>query len=109
MQNKNSGIGKASFILSVTVAILMVITFFIIAIMAAKTPDGIDDSSFFMLSVGCFFILLLFADLVAVGLGIGGIVKKECRKTLAAVGTSIAGATLLVVLLLIVIGFLAIG
>ena len=107
MQNKNSGIGKASFILSVTVAILMLLTFFIIAIMEAKTPGGMDDSSFFMLSVGCFFILLLFADLVALGLGIGGIAKKECRKTFAAVGTSIAGATLLVVFLLIVLGLVA--
>jgi hypothetical protein len=51
-----------------------------------------------------FIFALLVVDIVALGLGIAGLIQKKRKKLFAILGTVFAAATILGILFLIVIG-----
>ncbi|WP_028453247.1 hypothetical protein [Chitinilyticum aquatile] len=103
-EQKHSGLGIASFVTSVVTAGLIFLMFIIAGVMESTTPGGIDENSPAAIIVGLCILGLLALDLLAVGLGIGGLVQSEHKKLFAALGTAFAGITLLGTILLIIIG-----
>lgn len=101
---KHSGIGIASFITSIIVGILMFLLVIVAGVMETSTPGGMDEKSAGAIIVGLGIFGLLFLDLVALGLGIGGLCQKERKKIMAILGTVFSVVILLGTLGLMVIG-----
>ncbi len=105
---KHSGLGIASFCISIAAGVFIFFTFVIAGAIEATTPGGMDEESVTAVLVGLALITFLFASLVSLGLGIGGLFQKERKKVFAILGTIFSGAIILVTAALIAIG-LAMG
>ena len=105
-KSKHSGFGVASFIISISVGLLMFLLLVIAAIMQVSTPGGMDRQSIQAILVGLSIIALLFFDIVAVVLGIVGLFQKERKKLFAILGTIFSSATVMFVIALIIVGLL---
>lgn len=105
---KNSGIGIASFVLSILASVGFFIVFMVAGYLEVTTPGGMGEESGAALVVGLFIIGLLILELVALGLGIGGLLQKDCKRTLALLGTIFSGVATICILGVIVLG-MAIG
>jgi hypothetical protein len=102
-QKKHSGLGIASFITSIVSGILIFLLIVIAGVMEASSPGGLDEESAGAVVVGLFLFAFLGASLVALGLGIGGLIQKERKNIFAILGTvfaavSIVGTTFIMVL-----------
>jgi hypothetical protein len=106
IESKQSGFGVASFIISISVGLLMFLVFAIAGLMQVSTPGGIDKQSIQMMLVGLSIIALLFLDIVAVVLGIVGLLQKKRKKLFAIFGTILSSATVILTIALIVVGVL---
>lgn len=84
---KHSGLGIASFITSIVSGISIFLLIVIAGVMEASTPEGIDAESVGAVVVGLFLFAFLGTTLVALGLGVGGLVQKDRNKTFAILGT----------------------
>lgn len=104
MDLKHSGLGIASFAISIVSAVLIFILFVIAGAIEASTPGGIREESVEAVVIGLGIILMLFVNLVAIGLGIGGLCQSDRRKIFAILGTCFATLTTLLAVLLIIIG-----
>ena len=105
---KHSGLGIASFCISIAAGVFIFFTFIVAGAIGAATPGGMDEESVTAVLVGLALITFLFASLVSLGLGIGGLFQKERKKVFAILGTIFSGAIILVTAALIAIG-LAMG
>jgi hypothetical protein len=103
-QQQHSGLGIASFTISIVCAILLFLLFLIAGVMEASTPGGIDEESVEAVMLGLFIIFLLFLNLLAIGLGIGGLLQTERKKIFAILGSIFAALTTLLAVLLMIIG-----
>tara|TARA_A100001035_G_C27776214_1_gene499175 strand:- start:962 stop:1291 length:330 start_codon:yes stop_codon:yes gene_type:complete len=103
-----SKLGIASLIISIFTAIGLFILFLIAGVMESNTIGGIDEESAGAIIVGLFIFGFGFLDLLAIGLGIGGIFQKKRDRITAIIGTIISSATLIITVSLIGIG-LAMG
>jgi hypothetical protein len=103
---KHSGFGVASFILSISVGLLMFLAIAVAGMMQVATPGGLDPQSIQMILVGLSIIALLFLDIVAVVLGIFGLFQKERKKVFAVFGTIFSSATLILTIALIIVGLI---
>jgi hypothetical protein len=110
--HRHSGPGIASFVITL-VMYLLLIAGIIAAFLTARdavTPDGVLDEDVLQEKIGQFAaagIMLIasgIGQLVALVLGIIGIVQKERRKAFAVTGTILSGLAVL-----LMIGFLIIG
>jgi hypothetical protein len=101
---RHSGIGVASFITSVAVGVLMIGTLIVAGLMALSTSGGMTAKSAGPVMLGLSFVALLFADIVALALGIGGLCQSDCRRTFAVLGTVLSSGTIVLVVSLAVIG-----
>lgn len=101
---KHSGLGIASFILSIVIAFLIFLLLMVAGIMEATTPGGMDEESAGAMIVGLFTMLFMFIDFVALGLGIAGLFHRERKKIFAILGTIFSGVTFLGTVMLILIG-----
>ncbi len=104
MDQRNSGLGIASFVLSIVTAVMLFFLIVIAAVMESSTPGGIDESAPGAVVLGLFMIAFLLIDLLAVGLGIGGLMKRDTKKVLAILGTCIASVSFLGTVSLMIIG-----
>ena len=97
---KNSELGIASFVISISGYLFLTIGFFVSASDAAAGPfSGLLMA--FVFGIG--FVLV---ELVALGLGIWGLCQKEKKKTLAILGTEFSSVgTLIVAVMLLKIFF----
>jgi hypothetical protein len=107
MEQKHSGLGIASFIISIPVGILIFLTITIAGVMEVSTPGGLNEESpkavlLGMLLLGCFFL-----ELSAIGLGIGGLLQKDRKKVFSILGLSFSGGTILFTGFLILLGSVA--
>ena len=83
MENqKHSGLGIASFITSIVSGILIFLVIVIAGVMEASSPGGMDEESTSAVMVGLFLFAFLGAALIALGLGIAGLLQKERKKIL---------------------------
>lgn len=104
MDMKHSGLGIASFTISIISAVLIFILLVVAGVIEASNPGGIQEESMEAVTIGLGIILMLFANLVAIGLGIGGLCQSERRKIFAILGTTFSTLTTLLAVLLIIIG-----
>jgi uncharacterized membrane protein len=103
-EQKHSGLGVASFITSLVSGILLFLLIVIAGVIEASTPGGMDEKSAAAVIVGLFMIFFLGASLVALGLGIGGLIQKDRKKIFAILGTVFAAITFLGTILLMMVG-----
>jgi hypothetical protein len=103
---KHSGIGIASFVISLGAALGIFLVFVIAGIMQSTTPGGMNEKSASAIIVGFAIMGLLFINLVAIGLGLGGLMKKGDKKLFAVLGTVISSGITLGTIILIVIGIM---
>jgi hypothetical protein len=103
--NPHSGLGIASFILSLISAVLMFICVVIAGVMASQ-PGGMNEQSAEAMLVGLAIIVFAFLSLVALGLGIGGLCQPDRKKIFAILGIIIAVASIAGVIFLMILGMM---
>jgi hypothetical protein len=107
-EQKHSGLGIASFITSIVSGIIIFLLIVIAGVMETSTPGGMDEESAGAMMVGLFLFAFLGAALVALGLGIGGLIQKERKKIFAMLGAVFAAATIVGTIFIMMLG-LAMG
>ena len=107
-EHKHSGIGIASFITSIVSGCFLFLTFVIAGVMESSTPGGMDSKSSASAMVGLFLITFLGAALVALGLGISGLLQKDRKKIFSILGTVFSAVLVFATILLVLVG-LAMG
>ncbi|QYJ90316.1 MULTISPECIES: hypothetical protein [Shewanella] len=98
---KHSGLGIAAFILSIIATLLIFGIVTVAGVMEATTPGGIDETSPEAIVVGMLIFAFIGLALVALGLGIGGLVQKQRKKIFAILGTIFSSVAILATLALI--------
>lgn len=104
VDKKHSGMGIASFVISVVAAVLVFVLLVVAGVMEATTPGGIDEASAGAVIVGLLIIALLGVDLVAIGLGIAALMQGGRKKVFPVLGLVFSCVTVVGTLLLVVIG-----
>ncbi|HET7655954.1 MAG TPA: hypothetical protein VFK18_03035 [Luteimonas sp.] len=104
MERRHSGLGIASFITSLVAGLLTFILIAAAAMMVASSQGTFDETSPEAVGLGLGIMALLLVELVAVGLGIAGMLQKERKKLFAILGLVLSGLAILIVLALMVIG-----
>ena len=99
-----SKLGIASLLISILTAIGIFICFLIAGVMESNTYGGMDEESAGAIILGLFIIGFGFLDLLAIGLGIGGIFQKTRERITAIIGTIISSAILIITVSLVGIG-----
>lgn len=105
---KHSGLGIASFVTGIISGICLFLLIVIAGVMEASTPGGIDEDSAGAVMVGLFLFAFMGAALVALGLGIGGLLQKERKKIFAILGTIFSAVPLVGTIFIMMLG-LAMG
>lgn len=90
---KFSGLGIASFVISIVATVLLFLLFIIAGIIEVSTPGGVDESSATAVIIGFFLITFMFVLIAALGLGIGGIFQKGRKKIFAILGVIFSALT----------------
>ena len=103
---KHSGFGIASFITSISAAILIVV-FFIAAIMQYSGSEEPDSESTAAIITGLLFFFSVFVDFIALVLGIVGLCSKDKKKIFALLGTIFSSVTILISIIIITIDLVA--
>ena len=101
---KHSGFGIASFITSIVSAVVIFSAVVAAGIIMAKSPAEMGEGSPTAIIIGLIMIAFLFAALVALGFGIGGLFQKERRKIFPILGVIISSVSFICTALLMVIG-----
>lgn len=104
MQLKHSGLGIASFIVSIFSGGLMFITVVIAGLIEASSPDGMDETSPVAMMVGFAIFGFVGISLIALVLGIVGLFQSDRKKIFALLGTIFSALTILGIAALILIG-----
>ncbi len=105
---KHSGVGIASFIMSILLGIFMFLLIAIAGLMAAEAGGAMDEESMGAVILGLFLLAALGLEVVAIILGIVGMFQKQRKKVFAILGIVFSGLTLVGVVFLIIVG-LAMG
>jgi hypothetical protein len=103
----HSGLGTASFIISIPVGILLFVIFVIAGVMETTMPGGMDEESPMVILVGLCMLGLMGLDVIAFGLGIAGLCQRHRRKMFAVLGILFSTMVILGTIALMVIGSLA--
>lgn len=101
---QHSGLGVASFVTSIVAGILIFLLLAIAGVMEASTPGGISEDSASAMVVGLLLFVFLGVALVALGLGVGGLMQKERNKIFAVLGSIFSAATLICTVSIIAVG-----
>jgi hypothetical protein len=108
MEEKNSGYGLASIGLSGLSAVALAFVVIIAGVMESSS-GGMDPNAGSTMAVGLAIIFFLFLSAIGGVLGIVGLLQKDRKKVVAILGLSISAITILGILGLMVIGFVAGG
>jgi hypothetical protein len=104
MEPRHSGLGIASFVISILAGTSIFVGIVVVAVMEATTPGGVDENSAEVIVVGAILIAGVGVDLVALGLGIGGLCQRSRKKLFALLGTVFSCAIAVGTVVLIVVG-----
>lgn len=107
MEQKHSGLGIASFILSLVCGLMIFVLFVVAGVIEVSTPGGMDEESAAAIIIGLLIFLDFFILLVAIGLGIGGLIQKERKRLFAILGLVFSIGILFTTMLLMLIGLTA--
>ncbi|MGN5518756.1 hypothetical protein VF673_07705 [Halopseudomonas sp. Lyrl_26] len=108
MEVKHSGVGIASFVTSIVAGVLIFLLVIIAGVLEVSTPGGMDEESIAAVLIGLFLFAFLGAELLALGLGIGGLIQKDRKKIFAILGVVFSATALLITLFILFLG-LAMG
>ena len=106
IEQKHSEMGIASFIISITVGILTLIAIVVAVVIQESTPGGLDEESVGAIILGGSILGLIFDDLLALGLGIAGLLQKDRKKIFATLGTIFSSVIILLMVMLIIVGIM---
>lgn len=101
---KHSGLGIASFILSILVGAFEFFLFAITGILETRTPGGLNEESAEAIILGLLIIAGLIVSLAGAGIAIGGLLQKNRHKVFAVLGVIFNIVLFIGVLVLIIIG-----
>lgn len=104
MEQKHSGLGITSFVISLLVGVLIFATIIIAGFMSARHPDGMDEKAASTIFIGLAIISFMLLDLLALALGIAGLFQKDTKKVFAILGIIFSLLTLLGTIGLMIIG-----
>ncbi len=104
---KHSGLGIASFTISIVSGVFIFLILAILGVMEATTPGGIDEESPVTFFIGLLLLTFIGASFLAFGLGMGGLAQKERKKIFAVLGTVLAAAPVIITLFFMVLGLAA--
>jgi hypothetical protein len=100
----HSGRGIASFVTAVASGLFMFITLAVAGALETASPTGLDEDSGEAMFIGLLIFLFLATSLVALGLGISGLMQRGRKTVFATLGTVIASLTVAGTLLILLIG-----
>ena len=103
-EQPHSGLGIASFILSIVSGVLIFLLVVVAGVIEATTPGGMDEESAVAVMVGLCLFALLFVSLVALVLGIAGLVQQDRKKIFAILGTVFSAVTILGTIGIVIVG-----
>ncbi len=101
---KHSGLGIASFILSVAIGVFDFVVVALAGMVEASTPGGMDEESVIAILIGIFILGGLAANFAGVGLGIAGLVQRGRKKVFSVLGLSFNAALVFGIIGLMIIG-----
>lgn len=104
MEPKHSKLGISSFVISILCGLAMFATFVIAGYLEATTPGGMDEEAMSTALVGFAMIGIMFAQVVAFGLGIAGVIQKNAKKVFSVLGIVFSSMTIFLALLLMLVG-----
>lgn len=107
MEMKHSGLGIASFVVSLLVGAILMALVIVAGLMEAGTPGGIDEDSMAAVGLGLLLIAGMIGELVAGALGIAALLQSGRRKTFGVLGLVFAAMSLLGMVVLMIVGTLA--
>ncbi len=91
----HSGVGIASFIISVVMACIIFMLVVIAGVMEVSTPGGINEESVGAIILGMFILGALAITFIALIMGVIGLFQYDRKKLFAILGTVISVMTLL--------------
>ena len=83
---RHSGLGIASFIGAIIAGVGEFILVMIAGVIEVSTPGGMNEESPQAVILGLLMIAGLFLAMVGIGLGIAGLIQRECKKIFAILG-----------------------
>ena len=101
---KNSGVGIASFILSIAVGVFDFTVIVFAGVVEAGTPGGMDEESVVAVLIGLCIFAGMFANLAGIGLGVAGLFQRGRKKVFPALGLSFNAAAILGIVFLMILG-----
>jgi hypothetical protein len=104
MQHRHSGLGIASFILSLAGGVLLFLLIVVAGYAEMSTPGGLDESAPSTMLLGLAILGAGVLEVVAVALGIAGLLQRDRRTLFAILGLVCAVGTLLGTAGLMVLG-----
>lgn len=107
MHERHSGLGIASSVISIVAGMFILAVVVAAGVLAATTPGGMDKRSLPAMVLGLLIILMVVIDLVAMGLGIGGLCQSGRNKLFAILGTVLSVVIAVGTGTMIVVGILA--
>tara|TARA_R110002111_G_scaffold244487_2_gene306725 strand:+ start:104 stop:475 length:372 start_codon:yes stop_codon:yes gene_type:complete len=103
----HSGLGTSSFIIALLASVILTGMFVIAGVMEMNSPDGIDEESASTMLLGFALISAFFAELLAIGLGIAGLIQRKKGRLFAILGLCISSFFVLITAGLMIIGLTA--
>lgn len=101
---KHSGLGIASFVMSVVAGFLTFTTIVAAGVVEATTPGGMDEESALAMVIGLLILAFLGMSLLALCLGIAGALQSGRKTIFAILGAVFSATTIAGTILLIVVG-----
>ena len=103
-EEKHSGMGIASLVLAILVGILAFLIIAVAGVLETTMPGGLDEDAPLTALIGLAIICCPLANLVGLGLGIGGLMQRRRKKLTAILGAIGNGLVFSGVLAIIVLG-----
>ena len=94
-QRRHSGLGIASFVLSIVGGLATLGVFVTAGVLEAQTPGGLDEDSPVTMMVGLAVFAAVGLALLGLALGIGGLVQPNRQRIFAILGTIFNGFIIL--------------
>jgi hypothetical protein len=104
MDEQHSGMGIASFVISLVMGVIVFVLIVVAGVAEASTPDGLSENSPVAVLLGLLIIGCLVVSAVGLDLGIAALAQRGRKHVLSVLGTTFNGVIIVGTLLLVVIG-----
>lgn len=101
---KHSGLGIASFALSIITGLLIFVTILVAGALEHLTPGGMGDRSLTATMIGFAIIGFCALTAVALALGVASLFQKERQKVFGILGTVLSSVIILGTAVLVAVG-----